>query len=278
MERPFTGLTAELKVNDVVLGYASGFDLTLEKTIIEILQFGARYQEKVPAIKDWSASIDGTLALAPGGSQEKLYTAFENDEEITFGIFLSDFVYFEGKGYVSSFNISGAPDDKISLTSDVAGNGGLLLTLPHTYSVTANSGVGGTCVPGGTTQVVAQGSLAITITPAPNYEVDTVLDNGEDVTSSVQGNVYTVQNVEIDHKVSVSFKTFGGADKSKLRAAILYAESLTASDYTSTSYATLATQLTNAKTVNGNVRADQETVDSANAELNTAIQGLVKAE
>ena len=68
-ERPYTGLTAEIKVGDVPLAYMSGIDLTLEKSIIEVLQFGARFQEKVPAIKDWSATVDGTVALAPGGSQ-----------------------------------------------------------------------------------------------------------------------------------------------------------------------------------------------------------------
>ena len=57
-EKPYTGLTAELKLNDVVLAYMSGFDLNLEKNIIEILQFGARYTEKVPAVKDWSANVD----------------------------------------------------------------------------------------------------------------------------------------------------------------------------------------------------------------------------
>ena len=78
-ERPFTGLTAEIKVNGSVLGYMSGVDLTLEKSIIEVLQFGARYQEKVPAIKNWTASVDGTAAFTSGGSQHKLYQAYEND-------------------------------------------------------------------------------------------------------------------------------------------------------------------------------------------------------
>lgn len=133
-EKPFTGLTASVKIgpseSSTVLAYVSGVDLTLEKDIIEILAFGMEFKEKVPAIKDWSVSIDGTVALATGGTQEQLYSAFNSGDPITLGIFLDENTYFEGTGYVSSFNISAAPDDKISLTSDIAGSGATTLTLP----------------------------------------------------------------------------------------------------------------------------------------------------
>lgn len=135
-EKPFTGLTAKLKIgaheSAQVLAYVSGVDMTLEKEIIEILAFGMTYKEKVPAIKDWSASIDGTVALATGGTQKQLYDAFESGNAITIGVYLDDTTYFEGTGYVSSFNISAAPDDKISLTSEIAGSGATTLTLPST--------------------------------------------------------------------------------------------------------------------------------------------------
>lgn len=133
-EKPFTGLTASVKIGEhssaEVLAYVSGVDLTLEKDIIEILAFGMSFKEKVPAIKDWSASIDGTVALAKDGTQEKLYNAFSSGDAITLGIYLNETTYFEGTGYVSSFNISAAPDDKISLSSEIAGSGATTLTLP----------------------------------------------------------------------------------------------------------------------------------------------------
>lgn len=133
-EKPFTGLTASVKIGSdtsaKVLAYVSGVDLTLEKDIIEILAFGMTFKEKVPAIKDWSVSIDGTVALAANGTQKELYDAFESGAAITLGIFLDDTTYFQGTGYVSSFNISAAPDDKISLTSEIAGSGATTLTLP----------------------------------------------------------------------------------------------------------------------------------------------------
>ena len=133
-EKPFTGLTAKVKIGTStsakVLAYISGCDLTLEKEVIEILQFGATFKEKVPAIKDWSLSIDGTVALATGGTQKELYDAFESGNPLTIGIYLDDTTYFEGTGYVTSFNISAAPDDKISLTSEIAGSGATTLTIP----------------------------------------------------------------------------------------------------------------------------------------------------
>ena len=133
-EKPFTGLTASVKVGSgegaKVLAYISGVDLNLEKDIIEILSFGATYKEKVPAIKDWSASIDGTVALATGGTQKELYDAFESGAPLTLGIYLDSTTYFEGTGYVQSFDISAAPDDKISLSSEIAGSGATTLTLP----------------------------------------------------------------------------------------------------------------------------------------------------
>lgn len=135
-EKPFTGLTACIKIGTgeatQTLAYVSGVDLTLEKEIIEILAFGMTYKEKVPAVKDWSASIDGTVALASGGTQEKLYDAFDSGDPLTVGIYLDENTYFEGTGYVSSFNISAAPDDKISLTSELAGSGATTLNMGGT--------------------------------------------------------------------------------------------------------------------------------------------------
>lgn len=133
MEKPYTGLTACVKVGSgesaKTIAYISGVDLSLEKEIIEILAFGMQYKEKVPAVKDWSASIEGTAALAEGGTQKEFYDAFESGDPITLGIYLDDDNYFEGTGYVSSVEISAAPDDKISLSSEIAGSGAVVLTL-----------------------------------------------------------------------------------------------------------------------------------------------------
>lgn len=135
-EKPYTGLTACVKIGTgtaaKTIAYISGVDLSLEKEIIEILAFGMKYKEKVPAIKDWSASIEGTVALAKEGTQKEFYDAFESGDPLTLGIYLDDKNYFEGTGYVSSVEISAAPDDKISLSSEIAGSGAVVLNLDGT--------------------------------------------------------------------------------------------------------------------------------------------------
>ena len=100
------------------------------KPYSEILAFGMQYKEKVPAIKDWSLSVDGTAAFSSTGSQKQLYDAFESGAGVTFGIYLDDTTYFEGTGYVSSLEIEAAPDDKISISSEVAGSGAVVMNLP----------------------------------------------------------------------------------------------------------------------------------------------------
>lgn len=133
MEKPITGLTARVSIgtgeNVETLGYMSGATLSLSKDIIEILAFGMQYKEKVPAIKDWSLSVDGTAAFVTDGSQVRLYQAFENATLLTIGIYLNDKTYFEGTGYVSSLELEAAPDDKISISSEMAGNNAVVFTV-----------------------------------------------------------------------------------------------------------------------------------------------------
>ncbi len=135
-DTPYTGLTAKVMIGEKLLCYVSGVDLSLEKDIIEILAFGMNYKEKVPAIKDWSASIDGTCALADGNSQDDLYDAFESGAALSLSIFLNASNKFVGTAFVQSFNISAAPDDKINLTSELAGSGAVVLTYGTLYTVT----------------------------------------------------------------------------------------------------------------------------------------------
>lgn len=134
-EKPFTGLTASIKLGaDLAaktLAYVSGADLSLDKEIIEILAFGQQFKEKVPAVKDWSVSIDGTVAFETGGSQEELFQAYEDGTLITVGIYLDATNYFQGTGYVQSIEISAAPDDAITLSAEIAGSGGVTLTLAN---------------------------------------------------------------------------------------------------------------------------------------------------
>ena len=102
MEKPYSGLTARVQLNGVTVGYLNSLELNLEKDIAEVLQFGAQYKEKLPTIKNWTASSEGTVAFASGESQHKLYQAFESGEFVTLTIKLDEGVYFEGQALISS--------------------------------------------------------------------------------------------------------------------------------------------------------------------------------
>ena len=129
-DAPYTGLTASLKINNNAIGYISGVDLSLEKEIIEIISFGSTFKEKVPAISDWSASVDGTAAFSNTGTQQILMTEFASGNEVTIGVYLDNNNYFSGNAIVQDLSISASPDDKISLSCTLAGTGAVTLTTP----------------------------------------------------------------------------------------------------------------------------------------------------
>lgn len=143
-EKPFTGLTASVKIKEgsgstatsTTIAYLSGVSLEVSTDIIEILSFGATFKEKVPSIRDWAASCDGTVAFEDGGSQEKLIDAFDNGTAITLGIYLNESTYFEGDAYVESYSIDAAPDDAVTLSAEFSGSG----AVTHTFGTNSSTG------------------------------------------------------------------------------------------------------------------------------------------
>ena len=76
----------------------------------------------------------------------------------------------------------------------------------QTYTVTAKvSGTGGK-VSVSPDEVEHGGSVTVTVTPDGGYIVDSVQDNGTDVTKQVENNTYTLANVTADHDITVTFQ------------------------------------------------------------------------
>ena len=208
MERPFSGLTAAVKLNGTLIGYINNVELNLEKEIAEILQFGAQYKEKLPTIKDWSASCEGTAAFTSGESQHKLYQAFESGEFVTLTVKLSESTYFEGQALISSLSISGTPSDAMSLSAEFAGSGGLSFTLPETVQVTVSSGVGGTTNPAGIVRAAKGEIFNITVIPAAGKEPDKYFVNGDTTGTAITGTTVslTAAQTASDVSVNITFK------------------------------------------------------------------------
>lgn len=206
MEKPYTGLTALVKINDTVIGYIDSVDLNLEKSVIEIKQFGSSNTEKVPAIKNWTASSEGTVAFEAGGSQHKMYEAYESGELVELTLQLNEFTYFKGNALISSLSISGAPDDSMKISVEFEGSGGVTFTLPQTFMVSIASGVGGTTSPAGDIRVKANESLTITVTPAAGMEADKYYVNDDEEGQAVSADSITLSTITADQKVRVTFK------------------------------------------------------------------------
>ena len=133
-ETPYTGLTASIKLgaypSGECIGYISGFSLELDKEIIEIIAFcGDGYKEKIPSIKDWTASCDGTAAFEGTYPQEQLYAAYEDGTAVTIGCYLDATTYFEGTAYVKSLSIDSAPDDKTNVSIEFEGSGAIIFSI-----------------------------------------------------------------------------------------------------------------------------------------------------
>ena len=209
MEKPFTGLTAAVYLgrgaSKVRIGYINNVELNLEKDIAEILQFGAQYREKVPTIKNWTASSEGTVAFEAGGSQQKLYQAYESGELVTLTVQLDESVYFEGQALIASLSISGAPDQAMSISVSFEGSGGVEFTLPETVTVTISSGVGGTTSPAGIVRVAKGSTLTVTCTPSAGKVANKYYLNGSTSGTPITSNTFTTSTLSADTTIYVDF-------------------------------------------------------------------------
>lgn len=201
MEKPFSGLTARIKINGVNVAYLNSLQLDLEKDVAEVIQFGAQYQEKLPTIKNWTASNDGTVAFAAGESQHKLYQAFESGELVTLTVQLDNGVYFEGDALVSTLSISGSPDDALTISISFEGSGGVTFELPETVQLAIRSGVGGTTNPAGVMRIAkSTGTLAVTCLPANGKKAASYSLNGG-TSTAITNNAFTVSKLTSDENV-----------------------------------------------------------------------------
>lgn len=205
MEKPFTGLTALVKINGTTIGYINNVELNLEKDIAEVLQFGAQYREKLPTIKNWTASSEGTAAFEAGGSQQKLYQAYESGELVTLTIKLDEGVYFEGQALIASLSVSGAPDQAMSISASFEGSGGLDFVLPETITVKISSSVGGTTSPAGIIRVAKGNTLTVACTPSAGKVANKWYLNGDTTGTAITANTFTTSALSADATIYVDF-------------------------------------------------------------------------
>lgn len=130
----YTGVTGKLSIKKgtttaVDIVHMSSWSVELSKEIVEVISFGNTYKEKIPSIKDWSASSDGTADFASDGGQKMLHEAFESGDKLEGSFYLDDNTFLEGSCYVESLSIEHAADGAATISISLAGSGANVLTV-----------------------------------------------------------------------------------------------------------------------------------------------------
>ncbi len=131
----YSGVTGKISIKkgedtaiDIV--HMSSWSVELTKDIIEAVSFGEDYKEKVPSIKDWSASADGSADFDKDGGQKVLLDAFESGVKLVASFYLDEDTFFVGDCYIESLSIEHAADGKGDISISLAGSKAVSLTVP----------------------------------------------------------------------------------------------------------------------------------------------------
>lgn len=131
----YSGVTGKLSIKtgsgtEKDLLHMATWSVELTKKILEVPSFGQEYMEKVPSLKDWSASADGTADFATESEQKELVDAFDNGTKLTASFYLNTNTFLTGDCYVESLTIKHDSEGKADISISLAGSQAVTLTLP----------------------------------------------------------------------------------------------------------------------------------------------------
>lgn len=131
----YSGVTGKISIKKgtgtaVEAAHIASFNVELSKEIIEVVSFGDEYKEKIPSIKDWTASADGAADFATAGGQKLLYDAFEDGAKVEAVFYLDTTTFFTGDAYIESLSVDHAADGSAEISISLSGSGGCTLTIP----------------------------------------------------------------------------------------------------------------------------------------------------
>jgi predicted secreted protein len=92
--------------------------------------FGERWTRRIPSIKDWTASADGSVELSVESGQADIIAAWFNDTEIVVTFYLDDDTFFRGPAFIQSQNFNNDAGDAPELSISIEGNGALTYVGP----------------------------------------------------------------------------------------------------------------------------------------------------
>ena len=125
----YTGRTGYIKVANAELAHMSSWSVELSIEIGEVVSYGEDYKEKIPGVKDWTASADGVVDFDTDSGQQALITAFEAGTLLECGFGLDATTAFKGTAYIESLSFDSAADGHVEMSISLSGSKGVTLDL-----------------------------------------------------------------------------------------------------------------------------------------------------
>ena len=135
----YTGVTGSIKMatydgdtagTPAALAHMANWSVNISREMIEVVSFGSTYKEKIPSIKDWSASSDGKADFDNKNGQAMLVKAFENGTKLKASFYLDENTFLEGDCYIESLDVEHAADGAGDISISLSGSNAVVLTLP----------------------------------------------------------------------------------------------------------------------------------------------------
>lgn len=140
----------------------------------------------VPESWKWGSSAKGTWKKAPYTAKLTLNKAGKMELEVVFSL-----QEYTEKGWTAM------TAEKKTIT--------VPFSVKEQYTITASAGSNGKISPSGSVKVMEGNDATFTFTPNKGYQISQVTVDGKAV--SVKNNKYTFEDVNANHKISVTFKT-----------------------------------------------------------------------
>lgn len=128
----YSGRTCAVKIGGKLIAHLGSFSLSTSTDIAEIISFGNEWKEKLPTIKDWSGTADGTVDFEKDSGQKDLWDALMDGTEVELQFELNATTFFAGTAFIESLEIDTSADGVAEISASFAGSNANVLTVPVT--------------------------------------------------------------------------------------------------------------------------------------------------
>ena len=125
----YSGKTCAVKIGTKLIAHLGSFSLSTSTDIAEIISFGNEWKEKLPTIKDWSGTADGTVDFEEASGQKDLWDALLAGTTLTLQFELDEGTYFAGTAFLESLEIDTSADGVAEISASFSGSNAIVLTV-----------------------------------------------------------------------------------------------------------------------------------------------------